>query len=313
MNEIQLGEAAVDVARIGADYLTPLNNLVQEAVDPVAQGRPSSGSPMAKDLCTQQREGNHGRMGLLAEFVLKHTITRSIAVMDALQGTRVLLAGVAEKDDRTGTAPAIMARSVFDAGASLAHHLHGALEERLLQAYASQLGDMQQALLAYSDQPEIVHSYTQLHSRAGALGFRLNTDKKKRTAGLPRVISISQGSRTANCEPNTTSAAKKHGIAPFAEQQWRYSSGITHARSWTLLGIQQLHENGAERGGAYLTALETAWHGAYIAIRALAAYTGNSSTGERLDNFSNALSATLVQGEHLPNPIPDAHNGPAAG
>lgn len=36
MNEIQLGEAAFDVARIGAEYLTRLNNLVQEAVDPVA-------------------------------------------------------------------------------------------------------------------------------------------------------------------------------------------------------------------------------------------------------------------------------------
>ena len=258
---------------------------------------------MAKDLRTQRREGNHGRMGLLAEFVLKHTITRSIAVMDALQGARVLLAGVAEKGDRTGTAPAIMARSAFDAGASLSHHLHGTLEQRLLQAYASQLGDMQQALLAYSDQPEIEHFYTQLHFRAKELGFRLNTDQKKTTAGQPRVISVSQGSRTVNCEPNTTSAAQKHGIAPFAERQWRYTSGITHARGWTLLGIQQLHETGDEFGGTYLTALETAWHGAYIAIQGLVTYTGRADTGERLDEFNNALSAALTQGGHLPNPV----------
>lgn len=303
MNRIELTDDALAVAEASASLMVPLAQICQYSLDTITQRQPIAGSMAESDLQLLLAEEPDGRLPFLNEWVRKHTMTRGIAVMDSLLAIKVVLDAVHDEETRTGTSAAILARSVLETSLSIAYHLDGDLESRLLRAYASLLGDYQQSLLAFTSLPLVpddiaanavaqARLYKELRAAAERLDYTFDTHDRKKCCGLPRVQQVRNRHRDcALTDPTATDHARRYGSAE-AEFYWRLASGVSHGRVWSTMGPQVELEMGTNDGSVYLTVAATAQHGVSILVQSIARYSGDKSLLSDLKDITEAHNRT---------------------
>lgn len=281
--------------RAAAECIVQLRDIVRQTAEATTGAiRPGRG-PLGDDVAALKRPGRTDEMALYHDWFIKSVLTRCDHVADALTGVGLLI--LAEQTNaRTTFSHTVLARTVLETGAMTYYQVADDLNERLLRAYASALGENALALQAIGavdpvkgagTRDRILQDYLSLRSKGPALGILL-VEGRGQVAGHPRVTAVRRDGREAQVEPNVTAIMKELG-QPF-EFSWRLGSGVGHGRIWAVQGSHDNALAGNENLDDLQSAALIALQGTQVLVQTLAAYADAPELVEALARTMRRLA-----------------------